>query len=139
MEAKITVDEFNTLVHRELPQTAELGMWATDIGWGTATLRLKVNDSMVRPGGTLSGPTMMLLADANMYAVVLSQIGAVALAVTTSFNINFLRRPPMEDIVAEGRMIKLGKRLAVLETTIFTADRDHEPLAHATGTYSIPP
>jgi uncharacterized protein (TIGR00369 family) len=81
---------------------------------------------------------MMMLADATMYAVVLSLIGKVKLAVTTSFNVNFLRRPPPGDIVAEGRIIKLGKRLAVSEVTVFT-EGDHEPVAHATGTYSIPP
>lgn len=79
---------------------------------------------------------MMMLADACMYAVVLSMIGKVKLAVTTSFNINFLRKPSESDLRAEGEIIKLGKRLAVLEVSIFN---QVDIVAHATGTYSIPP
>ena len=79
---------------------------------------------------------MMMLADATMYAVVLSMIGKVELAVTTSFNINFLRKPTESDLIAEGKIIKLGKRLAVLEVSIFSKE---DIVAHATGTYSIPP
>jgi uncharacterized protein (TIGR00369 family) len=70
--------------------------------------------------------------------VVLSAIGHVKLAVTTNFSINFLRRPGHEDLIAEGRAIKIGRRLAVLEVTIFS-ENARDPVAHATGTYSIPP
>ena len=79
---------------------------------------------------------MMMLADACMYAVVLSMIGKVELAVTTSFNINFLRKPSESDLVAKGEIIKLGKRLAVMQVSIFS---QADIVAHATGTYSIPP
>ena len=79
---------------------------------------------------------MMMLADACMYAVVLSQIGEVKLAVTTNLNINFLRKPANSDLIARGSMIKLGKRLAVIEVSIYS---DTDIVAHATGTYSIPP
>ncbi len=135
---KITVDEFNALMAREMPWAVETGMKAEDIGRDFATVRLPFNDSMLRPGGTVSGPAMMALADATMYAVVLGGIGIVKLAVTTSFNINFLHRPGPADLMAEGRLLKLGKRLAVIEVTLHSDGRD-EPVAHATGTYSIPP
>ena len=135
---KITVDEFNTLMAREMPWAVEVGMVAEDIGRDFATVRLPFNDSMLRPGGTVSGPTMMALADATMYAVVLGGIGIVKLAVTTSFNINFLHRPSPADLMAEGRLLKLGKRLAVTEVTLHSDGHD-EPVARATGTYSIPP
>jgi len=79
---------------------------------------------------------MMMLADTCRYAVVLSMIGKVELPVTTSFNINFLRKPSESDLSAEGKIIKLGKRLAVLEVSIFS---EEDIVAHATGTYSIPP
>jgi uncharacterized protein (TIGR00369 family) len=79
---------------------------------------------------------MMMLADACMYAVVLSMIGKVELAVTTSFNINFLRKPSESDLVAKGEIIKLGKRLAVMQVSVFS---QADIVAHATGTYSIPP
>ena len=136
--SKITVDEFNALMAKEMPWAVETGMVAEDIGRDFATVRLPFNDSMLRPGGTVSGPTMMALADATMYAVVLGGIGIVKLAVTTSFNINFLHRPSPADLMAEGRLLKLGKRLAVIEVTLHSDGHD-EPVAHATGTYSIPP
>ncbi len=93
---------------------------------------------LIRPGGTIAGPALMALADACMYGVVLSQIGRVALAVTTNFNINFLRKPANTGILAVGSSIKLGKRLAVMEVSLFS-EGDNELVAHATGTYSIPP
>ena len=135
---KITADEFNALMAKEIPGMKEIGINAEDISKGTATLRLPFAESMLRPGGTILGPTMMALADTTMYAVVLGAIGIVKLAVTTSFNINFLHRPSPADLMAEGRLMKLGKRLAVVEVTLHSDGHD-EPVAHATGTYSIPP
>ena len=136
--SKITVEEFTRIVEEELPWAHEIGLIAERLGAGEAVCRLPFDRSFLRPGGTVSGPTMMLLADATMFAVVLSAIGHATLAVTTSFNINFLRRPGHDDLIAEGRAIKIGRRLAVLEVTIFS-ESDHDPVAHATGTYSIPP
>jgi uncharacterized protein (TIGR00369 family) len=137
--SKVTVEEFNAVMHDGLPAAKDAGTFCESLGDGRAVLRQPYNPAQLRPGGTISGPTMMALADATMYATVLSQIGVVPLAVTTNFNINFLRKPPQADILAEGKMIKLGKRLAVMEVTLFTADSEHDPIAHATGTYSIPP
>ena len=91
---------------------------------------------VLRPGGTIAGPFMMMLADVCMFAVVLSMLGEIKLAVTTSFNINFLRKPAETDLIARGAIIKLGKRLAVVEVSIFS---EEDMVAHATGTYSIPP
>jgi uncharacterized protein (TIGR00369 family) len=91
----------------------------------------------VRPGGTISGPTMMALADFAMYVAVLAAIGPVPLAVTINLNINFLRKPAPRDLVAEARLLKLGKRLAMGEVTI-CSDGESEPVAHVTSTYSIP-
>ena len=135
---KLTKSEFNALLAEEIPWAVEIGMHATRITRGRAVLRQPFGHTMLRPGGTISGPAMMALADATMYATVLSAIGKVKLAVTTSFNINFLRRPFPGALVAEGRVIKLGKRLAVLEVTIHS-EGHADPVAHATGTYSIPP
>jgi len=139
MTSKVTVEEFNKIMHEGLPAAKDAGTICTSISHGEAVLRLPFDSTHLRPGGTISGPAMMALADASMYAVVLSMIGPVELAVTTNFNINFLRKPPQADITAEGQIIKLGKRLAVIEVTLFTADIEHDPIAHATGTYSIPP
>ncbi len=135
---KITISDFNYLLETEMPWALEVGLSLDSLGDGQAIMRLPFDENMLRPGGTVSGPTMMMLADANMYAVVLSLIGIVKLAVTTSFNINFLHRPSPADLIAEGRILKVGRRLAVVEVTIHS-DGHEEPVAHATGTYSIPP
>lgn len=135
---KITIEEFDKLLAAEMPWALEAGLRLESIGAGEAVMRLPFDENMLRPGGTVSGPTMMMLADANMYAVVLSTVGIVKLAVTTSFNINFLHRPSPADLMAEGRALKIGRRLAVVEVTIHSDGHD-EPVAHATGTYSIPP
>ena len=100
-------------------------------------MRQAYQPQFIRPGGTISGPTMMALADFAMYVGVLASIGPVPLAVTTNLNINFLRKPAARDLIAECRLLKLGKRLAVGEVTIRSDGMD-EPVAHATSTYSIP-
>ena len=134
--SKVSVDNFNRILTAELPSAADAGIHMRSIGEGEAELVLPYSDRSLRPGGTIAGPFMMLLADVCMYAVVLSLLGEIKLAVTTSLNINFLRKPGETELVARGSIIKLGKRLAVIEVSIFSND---EIVAHATGTYSIPP
>lgn len=134
--SNITSKEFTALIDAELPWAVDAGIKLQSIEYGKVTLGLPYQERSIRPGGSISGPHMMMLADATMYAVVLSMIGKVELAVTTSFNINFLRKPTESDLTAEGKIIKLGKRLAVLEVSIFSKE---DIVAHATGTYSIPP
>ncbi|MBX2880764.1 MAG: PaaI family thioesterase [Granulosicoccus sp.] len=98
------------------------------------------SERFLRPGGTVAGPILMGLADAAIYALVLSRIGPVELAVTTQLSINFLRKPDPADVYADAYMLKLGKRLAVAEARLFSATSDvNHPVAHATATYSIPP
>jgi uncharacterized protein (TIGR00369 family) len=135
---EITVEVFNVIVEEELPWAFELGVQATEIGAGVATLMIPYDAKMLRPGGTMSGPTMMMLADACMYAVVLSEIGIVKLAVTTNLNINFLKKPEPHNLIAKGSMLKCGKRLAVMAVDLYAEGSD-DLIAHATGTYSIPP
>ena len=135
---KISVAEFNDIVRAELPWAHEIGMHADIIGEGSAVLRLPYRESMLRPGGVISGPTIMGLADASMYAALLSLIGKIKMAVTSNFSVNFLYGAQAVDLLAESRVLKLGKRLAVMEVTVHSAGRE-EPVAHATGTYSIPP
>ena len=137
-EPRITIEAFNALAADKLPFAALMGYRVEEIGYGSARMRLPVDEQHLRPGGTVAGPALMGLADATMYAVVLGMIGPVELAVTTNLTCNFLRRPSMVDIVAEGRILKLGKRLAVGEVSLFSAG-DPEPVAHVTATYSIPP
>jgi len=108
------------------------------VGAGTITMRLEPNERHLRPGGTISGPTLFALADVGAWCAVLAHIGPVALAVTTNLNINFLRKPEPGPLSCSCRILKLGKRLAVVEASIFGAD-ETDLVAHATATYSIPP
>ncbi len=101
-------------------------------------VRFRFHENSLRPGGTVHGPAMMALADFAMYVAVLASIGWEPLAVTTNLSINFLKKPGRRDLVAEVRLIKLGKRLAVGEVAI-RSDGDDELAAHVTSTYSIPP
>lgn len=103
-----------------------------------AILELPTGEDHLRPGGTISGPTMMTLADAAMYVAVLGKIGKVALAVTTNLNINFYRKPLPGKLRAEARVLKMGQRLAVGDVLLFSEGMD-DSVAHASITYSIPP
>lgn len=137
--AKITIAEMNEIA-RELKWVTMLHIAVEEIGEGTARLRLPASDEVLRPGGTISGPTMMTLADFAMYAAVLGAIGRVEMALTTNLSINFLRPPPPGDLIGDCRLLKLGKRLAYGEVLITSAAvEDGDPVAHATLTYSIPP
>lgn len=139
-EPVMTAADLEEFLTREFPQAFHpaSGLSIETVEHGRAVVRLAYSDQSIRPGGTISGPTMMMLADFALYLAVLSAIGPVALAVTINFNINFLRRPDQRDLIADARMLKLGKRLAVMEVTL-TSDGSDEPVAHVTSTYSIPP
>ncbi|MGQ7793945.1 PaaI family thioesterase [Faunimonas sp. B44] len=136
----MSVEEVAAFLDREFPQIQAGGRpyAIAAIGPGSATLRLDPNDAHLRPGGTVSGPTLFALADLAAYVAILAHIGPVALAVTTNLNINFLRRPPLAPLLGECRILKLGKRLAVTDVAIRGTLED-DVLAHASATYSIPP
>ncbi|MEL6449695.1 MAG: PaaI family thioesterase [Pseudomonadota bacterium] len=103
------------------------------------TLRLLVQDRHLRPGGTISGPAMFGLADVTAYMVTLAQIGPRALAVTTNCSIDFMRKPAAGvDLIAQGRLLKLGKQLSVSDVLIYSEGMD-APVARASLTYAIPP
>lgn len=105
---------------------------------GSVVVAHPVGHAELRPGGTVSGPVMMTLADVALYVAILAQIGIVPLAVTTNLSINFLRKPRADRrVVARCRLLKLGKTLAVGEVFIY-AEGEDDPVAHATGTYAIP-
>jgi len=123
-------------ISREFPQANFL---LESFDEDSVTIRRKVDTEDLRPGGTVSGPTMMGLADCAIYIAILREIGLVALAVTTSLNINFLRKPVADkELLGVCRILKLGKTLAVGEVTIYS-EGDDRPIAHSVGTYSIPP
>jgi uncharacterized protein (TIGR00369 family) len=140
MPTLMTVKDLERFLTAEFPQVFHpaSGLSIEAVWEGGGRVRQAYSDGSVRPGGTISGPTMMALADFAMYVAVLAAIGPVPLAVTTNLNINFLRKPARCDLVAEARLLKVGRRLAVGEVTI-RSDGEAEPVAHVTSTYSIPP
>ncbi|HEY2245830.1 MAG TPA: PaaI family thioesterase [Bradyrhizobium sp.] len=139
MAPRMTLTELDAFLRAELPSMSSNGSLVIERADGkTCRLRQRYSDRMLRPGGTISGPTLMALADCAMYVVLLSAIGPVALAVTTNLSINFLRKGvPGHDVIAEARLLKLGRRLAVGEVLLFSASSP-DPIAHVTTTYSIP-
>ncbi|MDJ0609052.1 MAG: PaaI family thioesterase [Kiloniellales bacterium] len=138
--SRITLEDAKELTENALPWAQDMGFSVERIGKGSCTVRMPCKPSFIRPGGTVAGPLMMGLADFAVYIAVLSEIGRVELAVTTSLNCNFLRRPKPRDMIGEARLLKLGRRLAYGEVSLFTAGEEGEgPVAHVTATYSIPP
>ncbi|HYE51800.1 MAG TPA: PaaI family thioesterase [Azospirillaceae bacterium] len=133
----VSAAEFAQLLAKSMPQTVKAGMAVEAAEYGMMRLRMGPSEEMIRPGGTMSGPAMFALADVALYGAVLTRIGLVALAVTSNMNITFLRKPAPKPLIAEARVIRLGKRLAYGDITVWS-EGEEEPVAHATGTYSIP-
>lgn len=138
--ARLTSQEVNAFLALEFPQMQQDGPTyeIESIGYGESRMRLFVSERHLRPGGTVSGPSMMALADVALYVALLGAIGPVKLAVTTSLNINFLRRPELGDVIATCRYLKIGRTLAVGEAALRSSGSD-DLIAHVTATYSIPP
>jgi uncharacterized protein (TIGR00369 family) len=136
----LTRDEMEVFIDSVFPEINLGGRtkFIEAVGPGTCRVRLKYDPKYLRPGGTLSGPSMMTLADFALFVAVLTVVGKVELAVTTNLNVNFLAKPEKADLIAETRLLKAGKRLCVGEVTIFS-EGQAMPVAHVTGTYSIPP
>lgn len=136
----MTAEEVDAFIARVYPQIWVDGgrSFAIEaIEPGLARVRMFYADRHLRPGGTISGPSMMALSDLAMWALVLGHIGPRELSVTTNLGINFLRKPAQVDMLAEARMLKLGKRLAVGDVTLRSIG-DEAAVAHATCTYAIP-
>ena len=109
-----------------------------EVGDACATVSHQVGDAELRPGGTVAGPVLMTVADVALYVAILGEIGIVPLTVTTSLNINFLRKPSADkSIIGVCKLIKLGKTLAVGEVSLYS-EGSPLPVAHAVGTYAIP-
>lgn len=136
--SRISAHEFENMAKEKVPFVGQLGVKVVSIADGSARLRLPFHDDFLRPGGTISGPVLMGLADLAMYAAVLSRIGLVESALTVTLNITFLRPPQPADVIAEATLFKVGKRLAMGEVGLYR-DGDSDMVAHVTSTYSIPP
>jgi uncharacterized protein (TIGR00369 family) len=133
----MSTDELQSFLLGAFPDAPSTMVVEESGDWGVR-MRLPVTKAHGRPGGTVSGPALMGLADGAAWLAILAQIGPVALAVTTSLHIDFLRKPALVDMVAEGRVLKLGKTLGVVDVTV-RADGHDDIVAKAQVTYSIPP
>ncbi|MDX8512969.1 PaaI family thioesterase [Mesorhizobium captivum] len=136
----LTAAEVNELMASVYPQLNDQFSFyeATEVFPGGCTVRLNADERHLRPGGTVSGPSLFTLADIGGYVCVLSHAGPDALSVTTNLNINFVRKAEAGPIDGHCRILKLGKSLMVFDIDI-VAGPDGQTVAHATGTYSIPP
>ena len=136
----MTLEEVSLFLETHFPQAGSkgLGMAVRDLAFGRLRLALVADHRHLRPGGTVSGPTLFALADVAAYLCILAHLGPLLHVVTTNMAINFLQKPPPGLLMAEARLLKLGRRLAVVEVSIRGA-ADELPAAHAVGTYSIPP
>ncbi len=135
---KITVEAFEAIWAEEEGLYQLFGLVTEEIGHGHARLRMPPEPRLLRPGGTVSGPAQMALADCAAYAALLGAIGPIPLAVTTNLTINFLTKPKPGDIVCHCRLLKLGRRLAVAEAHNYS-EGEADPVSHVIATYSIPP
>lgn len=128
----------NAFLAAEFPQVADDYRIET-VGAERLVARLRVGEQHLRPGGTVGGPSIFALADIAIYCAILSRIGPVALAVTTNASVDFMRKPAAgRDLLAECRILKLGRSLAVAEALVFSEGAE-DPAARCSMTYSIPP
>ncbi|MEL7181491.1 MAG: PaaI family thioesterase [Pseudomonadota bacterium] len=138
MEPKMDIAALQAFVGREFPQLGD-DFHIEQLTQGGVSVRLKVGERHLRPGGTVSGPSMFSLADVSVYLAILARIGPVALAVTTNCSIDFMRKPAAgADLLCHAKLLKLGRVLAVGDVLIYS-EGQADPVARATLTYSIPP
>ena len=131
--SKIDLENF---LEKEFPQVSS-NFKILNSKPNSLSMLMHISDEHLRPGGTVSGPTMFLLADVSFYLATLSMIGPKSLTVTTNCSINFLRKPNISDLISESRVLKIGKTLSVGDVLIYS-EGIKEPVAHASLTYSIP-
>ncbi|PCI54838.1 MAG: thioesterase [Gammaproteobacteria bacterium] len=132
----LTTNELNDFLASVFPQSNCVVEYTDQ---AIIRVRQPIGESDLRPGGTVSGPTMMKVADVALYVAVLNAKGLIPLAVTTNLSINFLNKPSADkDLIAECKLLKMGRTLVIGEVSIFSKG-SNIPVAHATGTYSIPP
>jgi len=131
--SKIELEQF---LKKEFPQVSQCFEILT-LNTGSISILMNVTNQHLRPRGTVSGPTMFLLADISFYLATLSLIGPKSLTVTTNCSINFLRKPSEENLISETRVLKIGKTLSVGDVLIYSKG-DKKPVAHASLTYAIP-
>jgi uncharacterized protein (TIGR00369 family) len=132
----LTAPEITDFLNEVFPGAMEAFV-IEDVAPNAARVRMVFQPYRLRPGGTISGPSLMTLADTTMWVALLGMIGRVPLSVTSHLDIDFLRKPEPRDVIGEARLLKLGKRLAVGDVLMYS-DGDSRPCARASVTYAIP-
>ncbi len=138
MALKMTAQDLRAFLERDFTQVAD-DFDFVEVAETHVTMALSATDKHLRPGGTVSGPSMFALADVCAYFCILSQLGPVALAVTTNCSIDFMRKPAPGRLICRMELLKLGRSLAVTEGRLFSEAAPDKPVARASLTYSIPP
>lgn len=129
---------FEALAHRSVPLVPLLGLKVDRFDRDRVVVRLPWQETALRPGGSVSGPAMMTLSDIALWGAILARIGDEPLCVTTDLTFHFLAKPRHADLLAEAGVIRLGRTLAIAEARLLSEGRE-DPVAHAVGTYAIPP
>ena len=133
----LTAAEVERIIRNGVPDADEKDLKVEAITEAGAVARFPFHQRSIRPGGTLSGPTIMALADAAMYAAVLGRLGRLEMAVTSQISIHFLHKPGPADLIARAEIMKMSSRSVVLEVKLYT-EGDRQPVALATGSYALP-
>ena len=137
MSVKMSAVALTAFLEKTFPQIAD-DFTVEALTDDDLTVRLKVAERHLRPGGTVSGPAMFALADVSIYLAILARIGPQELAVTTNASIDFVRKPAANtDLIARCSLLKLGRLLAVGDVLIYSQGATL-PVARASMTYAIP-
>ena len=135
--SKITAEEFELAIRFGIPMMNTFSFRMECLEAGYARLRMQFDERHVRPGGTIPGPLLVMVADAALYAMVMSVLGMELLAVTSNLNIHFLRKPSPVDVIGEATLIRHGRKNIVGQVLLYS-DGESEPIAHVTSSYALP-
>lgn len=137
-QEKLSASQVQVLIYSGLPAAGESGVEIQSVDGKSAWVRQPYQTNQLRPGGTLSGPTMMALADAAMYATVLGALGPEEMALTQDLHIRFLRPPKPEALLCHCEVVQLGRRSIILEARIYSESETDKAVALITGNYALP-
>ena len=137
LNLKMTAQEVEDLIHRGFASKTPF-LKVEELQPGRVRARIPYRDSMLRPGNVLSGPALFTAADIAMYALVLSHVGPQLMAVTSNINMNFVSKAKPGDILADARLLKLGRRNVVMEVSLYSSAAPDTLVTHVTGSYALP-
>ncbi|MFA5938274.1 MAG: PaaI family thioesterase [Sinimarinibacterium sp.] len=138
MELKFDASGVQALIRGGLRVADKGGLIVEEVRQGYARIRLPYRDSMLRPGNVVSGPALFTAADSAMYALVLSHVGPALMAVTANMNLTFLNKALPGDVIGAAHLLKLGRRLVVMNVDLSTSAEPARIVAHVTGSYALP-